>query len=71
MSQAVAQGRNLEQQARKRWHAMRIPTSSGIRLLKRYGFASKAEAKAAVDRVNELRGLAGPDDSMPARGSGT
>jgi integrase len=46
---------------------MRIPTSSGIRLLKRYGFASKAEAKAAVDRVNELLGLAGADDSIRAR----
>ena len=45
---------------------MRIPTSSGIRLLKRYGFASKAAAKAAVDRVNELLGLAGANDSIRA-----
>jgi hypothetical protein len=36
-------------------------------LLKRYGFASKAAAKAAVDRVNEFHGLAGATDSTRAR----
>ena len=45
---------------------MRIPTSSGIRLLKRYGFASKAEVKVAVDRVNELLSLAGANGSIRA-----
>ena len=47
--------------------AMRVPTGSGVRLLKRYGFASKADAKAAVDRVSELLSLAGAGDSIRAR----
>lgn len=47
--------------------ALRIPTESGVRLLKRYGFASKADAKAAIDRVNELLGVAGADDRIRAR----
>ncbi len=46
---------------------MRIPTSSGASSLKRYGFASKADAKAAAERVSELLGLAGHDDGIRAR----
>ncbi len=42
--------------------ACRIPTSTGTRLVKRFGYASKAEAKAAAEHAGKLLGL-GPDDA--------
>ncbi len=44
--------------------ATRIPTTQGIRLFKRFGFGSKAEAKSAADRVGELLNLAGADEAI-------
>jgi integrase len=47
--------------------ATRIPTASGVRLFKRFGFDSKGDAKAAADHVGELLNLAGADDATRAR----
>ena len=47
--------------------AVRIPTSGGTRLVKRYGYGSKTGAKAAAEHVRELIGLAGADQATAAR----
>jgi hypothetical protein len=47
-------------------YACRIPTSTGTRLLKRFGYASKTEAKDAADHVGRLLGL-GADDATRTR----
>ena len=47
--------------------AIRIPTSGGTRLVKRFGYPSKAEAKDAAEHVRELIGLAGADGATRAR----
>lgn len=46
--------------------ACRIPTGTGTRLLKRFGYGSKAEAKAAAEHVAKLLALA-PDDATRAK----
>lgn len=47
-------------------YACRVPTSTGTRLLKRFGYASKAEAKDAADHVGRLLDL-GTDDATRTR----
>ena len=47
--------------------ACRVPTSSGTKLVKRFGYASKAEARAAGGHVGELLALAGADTGTRAR----
>jgi hypothetical protein len=46
--------------------ATRIPTSDGIKPLKRFGYPSKAEAKSAAEAVGKLLDLS-PDDATRAR----
>lgn len=46
--------------------ACRIPTSGGTKLLKRFGYASKADAKTDAERVGKLLDLAA-DDATRAR----
>jgi integrase len=46
--------------------ACRIPTSGGTKLVKRFGYASKAEAKAAAEIVGRMLDL-GTDDATRAR----
>ena len=46
--------------------AARIPASGGTRLVKRYGYDSKADAEAAARNVGKLLDLA-PDDATRAR----
>jgi integrase len=46
--------------------AARIPTGTGTRLVKRFGHASKAEAKAGADHAGKLLDLA-PDDMTRAK----
>lgn len=41
--------------------ACRVPTSAGVRLVKRFGYTSKAEAKAAAEQVGRLLELAADD----------
>jgi integrase len=48
-------------------YACRIPTSGGTKLVKRFGYGSKAEAKAAAETVGRLLGLAGADSATRAR----
>ena len=45
----------------------RIPTSSGVRELRRFGFETKTEADAAASQVWELLKLAGADAGVQAR----
>jgi hypothetical protein len=47
-------------------YACRIPTSGGTRLVKRFGYASKAEAKAAAEIVGRMLDL-GTDDATRTR----
>ncbi len=42
-------------------YACRIPTSAGIRLIKRFGYHSKADAEAAAQHVGKLLQLAADD----------
>jgi Phage integrase, N-terminal SAM-like domain len=42
--------------------ATRIPTSAGIKAIKRYGYSSKTEAERAAQHVGKLLVLAGADD---------
>lgn len=44
-------------------YACRIPTSAGVKAIKRYGFLSKATAAAAAQQVGKLLDLAGADDA--------
>ncbi|HEX9519659.1 MAG TPA: hypothetical protein VF940_26215 [Streptosporangiaceae bacterium] len=41
--------------------ALRLPTSHGVKLFKRYGFESKAEARKAAEHIGRLLDLA-PDE---------
>lgn len=43
-------------------YAIRIPTSAGVKSVKRYGYPSKALAEAAAQQVGKLLELAGADD---------
>jgi integrase len=43
--------------------AARIPTSAGTKAVKRYGYPSKAEAKAAAEQAGKLLDLAGADEA--------
>jgi integrase len=45
----------------------RIPTSSGVRELRRFGFATKTDADKAAAQVWELIGLAGADTATQGR----
>ena len=47
--------------------ACRIPTSSGMRPVKRFGYASKSEAKAAAEAVGKLLEAAGADDATRSK----
>lgn len=47
--------------------ACRVPTSGGVKLIKRFGYSSKAGAKAGAEHVRELLDLAGPDAITRAR----
>jgi integrase len=46
--------------------AARVPTTSGIKAVKRYGYPSKAAASADAEHAGKLLGLA-PDDATRAR----
>jgi integrase len=48
-------------------YACRIPTSTGTRLVKRFGYTSKAEAEAAAVAVGKLLDLAGADNATRGR----
>jgi integrase len=47
--------------------ACRVPTSSGVRLVKRFGYGSKAAAETAARHVGALLELAGDDTATRAR----
>ena len=47
----------------------RIPTTSGVRTLRRFGFATKTEADKAATQVWDLIRLAGADKGTQAFGS--
>ena len=44
-------------------YACRIPTSAGVKPVKRYGYPSKAAAEAAAQQAGKLLELAGADDA--------
>ena len=46
--------------------ASRIPTTSGVRLVKRYGYPSRKDAQAAAEHVGRLLDL-GPDEMTRAK----
>jgi integrase len=47
--------------------AARIPTSEDVRLVKRFGYESKTDAKTAAENVGKLLDLAGADDATRKR----